>query len=131
MVTDFRASLESGCTGTDCPCLQQFADKTATAQGATSCMRLGDKLADLPAGKSDFVERSLDVLNKAISQGRTFPDYAACIPMGQTYEANRWFWRLETWLGLKPHTLGMLITDRYMVKPRAERGEEAVYVDEQ
>ena len=50
-MSEFEASLASGCEGATCPCLDAPEDP------ARRCTRLGDRLADLPPGKSDYTQR--------------------------------------------------------------------------
>jgi hypothetical protein len=49
--TDFEAALQSGCSGDACPCLN------GPASNGDYCMRIGDRLADLPRGWSDYTMR--------------------------------------------------------------------------
>ena len=51
LVSEFEASLASGCEGANCPCLDAPEDP------GRRCTRLGDRLADLPPGKSDYTKR--------------------------------------------------------------------------
>jgi hypothetical protein len=51
LFTDYFESVQSGCEGLDCPCLDSPAD------AGVPCVRLGDRLADVPQGKSDFAQR--------------------------------------------------------------------------
>ncbi|KAI8466755.1 MAG: hypothetical protein J3K34DRAFT_54153 [Monoraphidium minutum] len=120
---DFDAALTSGCAGADCPCLDAADD------AARPCLRLGDRLSALPAGKSDFAARSLETLLAAGAQGRGTPDYASGIAAAKVYQANPWLWRASRALGFKSHTLGIYMTDRYLTAgagKAAGRGRHAI-----
>jgi hypothetical protein len=63
--------------------------------------------------------RSFEAYNRAAAQGRTHADYAPAIPFGQAYAARPWLGHVVSALGLAPHTLGLFLTNMYLVAPPA------------
>jgi hypothetical protein len=63
--------------------------------------------------------RSFEAYNRAAAQGRTHADYAAAVPFGQAYAARPWLGHVVSALGLAPHTLGLFLTNMYLVAPPA------------
>ncbi|KAI8468029.1 MAG: hypothetical protein J3K34DRAFT_523237 [Monoraphidium minutum] len=115
LFTDYFESAASGCRGAACPCLD------APADAATPCVRLGDRLADVPKGKSDFARRTIDVWTKAAAEGRTHWDYAGGIALARRWEASALIqWVEKKLLRAAPHAVGIALTDWRMVRPRAE-----------
>ena len=120
---DFEASRASGCKGAACPCL----DAPDAPPGSRRCVRLGDRLVDVPQGWSDFERRSFVIYAKASAQGRTQPDYAAGIKLGRAYASRPWLRRIATALGIKPYTLGLWAANRVLVAPPAAPAAAAAH----
>ena len=117
---NFEASVASGCQRAECPCLNA-PDATPDS---TRCVRLGDKLVDVPQGWSDFERRSFAIYSKAAAEGRTYPDYASGIKLGRAYASHPWIAALHriaaSWgLILKPNTLSLWAADRCLIAPPA------------
>jgi hypothetical protein len=63
--------------------------------------------------------RTIDVWQRASSEGRTFWDYERGIKLGRFWEASRLTqWAAVNLLRLKPHTFALWATDFLMVKPK-------------
>jgi hypothetical protein len=70
--------------------------------------------------------RTVDLWVKAEAQGRTLWDYDAGIPLGRFYEAHPALYFFEARvLRLKPTTVGLLLTDLLMRRPRSGGGDAA------
>ncbi|KAI8474199.1 MAG: hypothetical protein J3K34DRAFT_408443 [Monoraphidium minutum] len=122
LVRDFNDSLASGCAGAACPCLD------APDDAGRRCARLGDRLADMPAGLSDFAERTVGVWERAAAQGRNYWDYERGVALGRFWEGSQITqWAATRLLRLKPHTFAMAATDFLMVRPPA--GAAGAYAD--
>ena len=68
LLFDFAAALRSGCTGNACPGL---------SGPAGGCMRIGDRLADIPGGWSDFTLRCAWRQGSGCSLGQALRGIAA------------------------------------------------------
>ena len=61
IVRDFQESLDSGCRGSACSCLDAREDT------GRRCARFGDRLSSLPPGKSDYAKRCAGPLARCLA----------------------------------------------------------------